>query len=156
MLTVYRDGLSGTIAIFFGRSRRLRLAVVDEPNDAIKTRVATIWVENGILVSRSTGVRAAYEDVLEANAVYSDLTKESPLPALFDARKWPGPSGSVQALQATVENMAACFTAIAWLHEPELPPDTARIREVADRLLFPYRLFTDEAEALEFLSKIRA
>ena len=123
---------------------------MEPPDDAIETRAATIWVEDGILISRSTGVPATTADIMETVGVVRDLTKGSRLPSLFDARKWPGP-GSYEGQVASVRNVADSFTAMAMLIDAESPPPEGHVREAVDRLMFPFRLFTDEAEALAFL-----
>ena len=119
------------------------------PADAIETSHALIWAEDGIVFSVSRGVRATDETIEENFVIYRDLTQDSRRPLLLDARKWWG--GSPDAWGAAIANMESTFAAVAMLVEPETAATVGAFPAVITRLVIPFQVFTDEAEALLFL-----
>ena len=126
---------------------------MDPPDDAIETITATVWFEDGIIINRAEGVASTPESVAEAFGVYHDLTEGTPHPLLFDARKWPG--GDPDAWAAAITKFESTVNAIAMLVGPDSPAYTGTFPPIIDRLLIPFRIFTDEAEALAFLHSYR-
>jgi hypothetical protein len=45
------------------------------------------------------------------------------------------------------------FSVVAMLIDEETPEPRTRFPELVDRLLIPYKVFTDETDALDFLSE---
>ena len=122
---------------------------MDPPEDAIEVTQGTVWVEDGIVIARTRGVPGTRETVSEAFDVFRGLAGGVPAPLLFDARKWPGDDPA--AWDTAVTNLESAFSAVAMLVDPESSAEVGPFPEVIHRLLIPFRIFTDEAEAMVFL-----
>ena len=119
------------------------------PEDAIKTNTETIWIEDGIVIAKLTGEPTTSATVEEAFAVYRDLTKGSPEPLLLDARNWPGADAA--SWDTAIKNIDSTLSAIAMLVTPEVLSRTGPFPNAINQLMIPVQVFTEEAEALEFL-----
>ena len=118
-------------------------------HDMIETGSAQVWIDDGILYIRSTGVRSTPESVSRTLEVIKGLTDGVPHPVFFDARSWPG--GDSPAWVAIVEGLDAHFSAVAMLVDEDRRPDVGRYPESIDRLVLPFRLFGNREAALAFL-----
>ncbi len=122
---------------------------MDAPDNAIETMGSTVWMEGGIVVTRAKNRPSTRESVTELFDVVRDLVEGVPRPLLFDARVWP--KGEPEAWTTAISNFEATCTAVAMLIDPGSPAETTGFPAVIDRLLIPFRIFTDEAEAVAFL-----
>jgi len=119
------------------------------PEKAIETNTETIWLDDGIVIAKLTGEPTTSATVERAFAVYRDLTKGSPRPLLLDARNWPGADAA--SWETAIRNIQSTLSAIAMLVTPETLLKTGPFPSAINQLMIPVRVFTDEAEALEFL-----
>ena len=122
--------------------------------EPVETSAATLWVDENILHIRSKGVVSTRDTVVETFEAVGTLTKGSPLPALCDVRMWA--SGDSESWLGFISAAPSSFTAVAVLVDPDRPPEMAGYPDAIDRLLMPFRMFTDEAEALAFLMPDRS
>lgn len=118
--------------------------------EPITTTATSVWIADGVLHIESNGVRSTKDSVLETFDAVHTLIGGAPKPVLFDARKWP--SGNPDAWVTVIERMQESFTRAAMLLDPADPVDVGEYPTVIDRLLIPFRVFTDEAEALAFVT----
>jgi len=123
---------------------------MDTPDDAVETTTSYVWVDDGIIHIRPSGdVPSTAETVAETSGVIRELTNGVPMPVLDDVRNWPGANHG--AWMTLVSNALSLFSAIAWVVDAESSPRLGAFPETIDRLMVPFRVFTDEAEALAFL-----
>lgn len=126
------------------------LLAVETPDNAIETTTSFVWVDDGIIHLQSTkGVPSTAETVADTFTAIQGLTNGVPKPVLDDVRGWPGADHG--AWGAFVSNALSLFSAIAWIADAESAPQLGAFPETIDRLLVPFAIFTDEAEALRFL-----
>jgi len=122
--------------------------VMEPPDDAIDAISSLVWMEDGIIIARATGAPSTPESVAQVFAAIRDVIGEgSRRPYLFDARNWPG--GDVGVWTTAVAEMESTLTAQAMLVEPE--SSVGKGPFFLDRMPIPFRVFTDETEALAFL-----
>ncbi len=124
-----------------------------EPKNAMEGAASIVWIEDGIIHVEAKGVPSTRETALEMFDSVQGLLDGTPLPALFDARKWP--AGDPEMWVTVIANLTSTFSAIAMLLDPASPADVGEYPAVIDRLLIPFRTFTDEAEAIAFLERER-
>ena len=123
---------------------------MEPPDDAIETTTSVIWIDDGIIRIRSIAdAPSTAETVAEMFAVIRELTDGVPMPVLDNVRNWPGADHG--AWSTFVSDALSLFSAIAWVVDAESSARLGAFPEVIDRLLVPFRVFTDEAEALAFL-----
>jgi hypothetical protein len=122
-------------------------ALVQEP---IITTAASVWMDDGILHIESNGRPSTRESVSETLDAVRSIIGGAPKPVLFDARRWP--KGDPEAWIAVIQRMQESFSAVAMLLDANSPGDVGEYPTVIDRLLIPFRVFTDEAEALASLN----
>ncbi len=115
-----------------------------------ETASATVLLDGGILVIRSTGVHSTPDSVNETLAVARALLKGVRRPLLFDARKWPG--GEPEAWVTFISAAEQMFSSGAMLFDTSMPAVVGRFPEFIDRFVIPFRTFTDESEAMAFLT----
>jgi len=120
-----------------------------QPEDAIETVSGFIWIEHGILIFRNKGVMSTGEGVTEALGVIRDLSGGVPVASLIDIRLWPG--ARFEAWAKFVNSAVSSFLAVALLVDPESSVEVGPFPDAMDKLLVPVHLFTDEAEAMEFV-----
>ncbi len=70
---------------------------------------------------------------------------------IFDVRNWSG--GGPDVWNTSISNAISVFVAVAFVVDPESPPEMGRYPEAVDRLLIPFRVFSNEPEALAFLRR---
>ncbi len=126
---------------------------MDPPDSAVETETMTVWIDDGIIYLRSNGAPSTGESGTEMLAVLGGLIKGSPRPVLFDAREWP--SGDAKWWSTLIYVWESYFSAAAMLIDPESPPAVGGYPAIIDRLLTPFEVFTDEAEALAFVRRNR-
>ncbi|HEY6629376.1 MAG TPA: hypothetical protein VI193_10370 [Acidimicrobiia bacterium] len=119
--------------------------------ESFETATASVSLEGGILVIRSTGVYSTPESVTETLAGVRSILKGVRRPLLFDARKWPG--GDPEAWVTFISAAEQMFSAGAMLFDTSAPAVVGRFPEFIDRFVIPFRTFTDESEAMEFLGQ---
>ena len=125
------------------------LLAMQPPDDAIETTSMTVWIDDGIVCFRSRGVPSTRETVIETLGVVGDLVGGAPKPVLFDARAWP--SADPQSWSTFISKAEGLFSAAAVIVGSESLDQLGGFPDVIDRLLVPFKVFTDEAEALAFL-----
>ena len=117
----------------------------------IETQATTVSLRGGYLHIVSKGFASTAESVGETIAAASTLSEGAPLPVLFDARQWPG--GDTDSWITVIKEMMSAFSVAAILvDEQQVPPNLATHAASVDRLLIPFRVFTDGAEARAFLA----
>jgi len=124
---------------------------VEQPGDAIETTSWTVWLEDGMVMARSRGVSSTGESEDEFFSIVREFVDGTPRPLFYDAREWPG--GDATAWAVAGSNMDSMLTAGAMLVEPD--SSAGKSPFALDRLLIPFRLFTDPAEALTFAQRFR-
>ena len=130
-------------------------SVRQPPDRALETSEGFLWIDDGILIGTSKGEASTEGTVSELFAALEELVGEERFPMLFDARGWPG--GSLGAWQAAIPHFGKVCTAVAMLVDAEPPQATAiHMGQAIDRLLIPFRIFSDEAEAMAFLHRMSA
>jgi len=148
MTNRHRGGCQCALIAFRSPCAR-KLIVVQPPEDAIETGTATIWLEDGIIFERFKGAPATSESTTKVFDVIRDLCEGSPRPFLLDARIWWG--GAQEAWGTAVKELTSTFSAVAMLVEPEVAAKIGPFPDSINRLLIPFQVFTDEAEALAFV-----
>lgn len=118
--------------------------------ESFETASAIVSLDGEILIIRSTGVHSTPETVNETLAVVKSILGGVRRPLLFDARKWPG--GDPEAWVTFISAAEQMFSAGAMLFDTSPPAVVGRFPEFIDRFVIPFRTFTDESEAMEFLS----
>ncbi len=119
------------------------------PPEIVDTPSATLELVDGILHIRSKGVETTRASLTETFSAAMELSDGRRIAVQFDARVWPGSAldGWVHRISNLMEN----FTAVAMIIDPANPPDTGERLDPIDRLMIPFRVFTNEAEAAAFL-----
>ncbi len=117
--------------------------------NSFETATAIIMLDGEILIIRSTGVHSTPESVNETLVAVKVLLGGIRRPLLFDARKWPG--GDPEAWVTFISSAEQMFSAGAMLFDTLAPPVVGRFPEFIDRFVIPFRTFTDESEAIDFL-----
>ncbi len=122
--------------------------------DPIETPATTVWYDDGIIRIRTKGIRSNETTLAATFDAVREVTGGAPGPVLADARA--GMGWAPDAWGAFISGAAAAFTAIAVLVDPDDPdgPDPGSFREVIEKLFMPFRLFTDESAAVEFLRSV--
>jgi hypothetical protein len=118
--------------------------------ESFETATASVLLDGEVLVIRSTGVHSTPDSVTETLAGVRSILQGVRRPLLFDARKWPG--GDPEAWVTFISAAEQLFSAGAMLFEASVPAVVGRFPEFIDRFVIPFRTFTDESEAMEFLS----
>lgn len=119
-------------------------------SDIIETGGSEVWLEDDIVHVRSTGTRSTSESVSRTFDAIQLLAGRTPRPVFFDARSWPG--GETPAWITAIERLPKFFTAVAILFDEESRPEVGHYPETIDRLVIPFRMFTDRNDAFGFLS----
>ena len=125
------------------------LVGMDPPDDAMESTTSVVWIDAGIVYSRMKGTPRTVDSVLETFAVIRDLIDGVPMPVLFDLRKRL--ASERDKWDTFIEHALSLFTAVAFVVDPESSPRIGGYPEAINRLLIPFGVFTDEAEALAFL-----
>jgi hypothetical protein len=114
------------------------------------TKAARIWVDaEGIIHFEAIGVASTAESVTESMAVLGELTGGNPRPILFDSRGWP--SGDPASWVRFINSIESVCSAAAVIFDEESKPRMGAFPALLDSLMIPFRLFSDEDEAREFL-----
>ena len=130
---------------------RVTLAHVTAPDNAIEGIATLVWLDDEVVHVEAKGVASTRESAMEMFGTVNDLLGGTPKPVLFDARRWP--SGDPEMWATIITNLKTTFTAVAMLIDPESPAEMGEYPSIIDRLLVPFRIFTDETEALTFLKQ---
>ena len=131
-------------------AQRPTLSKVEKPDNAVETATSFVWIDDGIIHIQSTkGVPSTAETVADTFAAIRGLTSGVPKPVLDDVRGWPGANHG--AWGAFVSKALSLFSAIAWVADAEAVPRLGAFPDTIDRLLVPFAIFTNEADALRFL-----
>ena len=123
------------------------------PNEPIETTTARVWLDGGILFMQSTGAESTYETVQGTLRAFEQLTEGERVPLLADARIWPG--GDAEAWTHFIKLASEMFTAVATVIDPENAPEMGGYPDIVDRLIVPFRVFTEMHEAVAFLEQFR-
>jgi hypothetical protein len=114
------------------------------------SRTARIWQDDeGIIHMVALGVESSDDTVGESMELVTDLIAGTPAPIFFDARNWP--SGDAHSWARFIAQIESVCSAGAVLVDPENPPRLGKYPSLLDALLIPFRVFTDENEAMAFL-----
>jgi hypothetical protein len=118
--------------------------------DGRTSRTARIWQDDeGIIHMVALGVESSDDTVGETMELLADLVAGTPAPIFFDARNWP--SGDAPSWARFISRIESVCSAGAVLVDPENPPRLGKYPSLLDALVIPFRVFTDETEAMAFL-----
>ena len=117
----------------------------------LETPATSIWLEGGVVFIRSKGVLSSPQSIETTLEAVKRLTGGARLPVIFDARKWPG--GTTEAWVAIIAALEASFSAAAIIGSEDLTVKLGAYSETIDRLLIPFRRFSREADALQYLAQ---
>jgi hypothetical protein len=117
--------------------------------ESFETATAIVTFDGEILIIRSTGVHSTPDTVNETLTAVKAILGGVRRPLLFDARKWPG--GDPEAWVTFISAAEQMFSAGAMLFGTSPPAVVGRFPEFIDRFVIPFRTFTDESAAMEFL-----
>jgi hypothetical protein len=120
----------------------------------IETPGTTVSLVGGIIRIRSKGIESTPETLDATFDAVSRLTDREPHPVLADVRS--GLSWETATWSTFITRAASAFTAIAVVTNAEGGPDPGPFQDTIEKMLMPFRMFTDEAGALEFLEAFRA
>jgi len=124
---------------------------MEPPGDAIETIGSFVWLEDGIVFTQAKGITSTYETIDQLFRVVRDLMGGRPGPLLHDNQNWaPRPAN---LWPTVVGEMQATCTAAVMLVSPESESEVGPFPEVIDRMVVPFKVMTDEAEALAFLQR---
>ena len=123
---------------------------MDRPDNAIETTATVVWIDDGIIHIQMKGTPSTGATVTETLGAVRDLLDGVPRPVLFDVRNWPM-GGSPEAWTILISEMRSIFSAAAAIIDPASAPKGAKFPTAIDRLLIPFKEFTDESDALAFL-----
>lgn len=116
-------------------------------DNSIETEATVVKLADGIVTIRSKGVHSTQESVERILTSVRDLIGTKRHPMIFDARRWPG--GDPAGWTTVISHIESMFTAVAMLvstSETEIGP----FPKVIDRLVIPFRVFTEESDAIAF------
>jgi hypothetical protein len=120
-------------------------------SEVIETTATSVFLdERGVLHVVSNGTMSTPETVAETVAVIHILVSR-PVPALFDARKWPK-AGS-DTWMAIIDVLPSIVSASALLVLPDGEALLGGFPSAVNRLMLPLEVFTDESEATAFLEQ---
>jgi len=115
----------------------------------IETPTTTVWFDGAVIHIRTKGVPSTAHTLEETFRAVRAVTGGTAHPVLTDAR--PGLSWEPPTWGTFLANAPAAFTAIAVLIDPAAAPNPGSFQEIIEKFFMPFRLFTDEAEAMAFL-----
>ena len=118
--------------------------------EIVETAAACIWLDDeGIIHYVSRGVVSTTQSVDEGMQAVARLSGGQRVPILFDARSWPkgDPSSWVRFI-SLVGNVCLAAAVLVSEHSAKA---LGRFPDFIDDLVVPFRLFDDEAAAIEFL-----
>lgn len=121
------------------------------PRQVIDTNSATLELVEGILHIISKGIETNLESITATFEAAMVLSQGRRIPVLFDARLWPG--STLDGWVYGIANLMANFTAVAMIVNPARPPEFGSRLDAIDRLMIPFRVFTEESEAASFLAR---
>lgn len=107
--------------------------------------------DDGIIVSRERNFHLPrnVEHVSAAVAATAELAGREPCAALWDTRGFPRPEP--QSWRFFIDRSFELFKALAIVTDPESIALLGAFPMAMDALLVPVRVFTDEAEALDWI-----
>jgi hypothetical protein len=118
-------------------------------SEVLNTTAAAVFVDDhGLLHIVSNGIQSTAETVRETFAAARSLLT-APAPTLFDARNWPRAGAGFWV--TFIDLLPGTVSAGAILVEPAGRADLGGFPEAVNRLMVPFDVFTDEAEAKAFL-----
>ena len=121
--------------------------------DHIETTSARLSLEDGVVRMEPRGVMSTAETVAETLDAITAAFGDELRPLLADARTWVG--GDPASWMAFIQRAESMFTAVAVVLDSSPTPDLAQFSPFIDRLLIPFRMFTDTEAAMAFLASGR-
>ena len=115
-----------------------------------ETANAFISLVDGILIVRTKTNQGTEESFAEGLDVIGRLVGGIPRPALWDVRAWRG--ATPEAWGYLIPRIAHLVNAVAMLVPANENYRVGPFPDAINRLLVPFRVFTDEREGLEYLS----
>ena len=125
----------------------------DMPTHTIETPATSVSFDDEIIRIRSKGMPSTPETLTATFEAVKRLTSGTPHPVLADARA--GISWEIPTWKTFIEGATTSFTAIAVVVDPAGETDPGAFRTIIEKLIMPFRLFTEESAALEFLKEIK-
>ncbi len=122
-------------------------------DETIETMATHVTLASGILYVVSKGVVSTDESVTATIEAATRLAGGRRHPVLFDARSWPG--GDPRGWLAVINQMRTIFSAGSMIVDPAMLGSLAERFDPLGRLLIPFRVVTNEDEALAFLEPFK-
>jgi hypothetical protein len=122
-------------------------------DETIETLATHVTLTGGILHVVSKGVVSTDESVTATIEAATRLAGGRRHPVLFDARIWPG--GDPRGWLAVINQMRAVFSAGSMIVDPPMLESLSELFDPLGRLLIPFRVFTNQDEALAFLEPFK-
>lgn len=118
--------------------------------DIRKTETGRIWVDDeGIVRFVATGARSTADTSAENLAALRELTGGKQAPILFDVRAWPPAHPSFW--HQFIDTVATMCVAGAVIVDGPALDRLGEFPQLIDKLLVPFHVTSDEADALAFL-----
>ncbi len=114
------------------------------------TKTGRIWVDDeGIIHIVATGAASTADSTAETLGVVGELTAGGKAPILFDVRRWPSGDAAFWSLFVnTIESVCLAGAAVV---DPQAAASLGAFPSAIDSMLVPFRVFSDDDEALAFL-----
>ncbi|MBK5268827.1 MAG: hypothetical protein JJE47_15510 [Acidimicrobiia bacterium] len=119
----------------------------------VETLATHVTLADGLFHIVSKGVVSTDESVSATIEAATRLAGGRRHPVLFDARIWPG--GDPRGWLAVINQMRAVFSAGSMIVDPAMLESLSERFDPLGRLLIPFRVFTNEDEALAFLEPFK-
>ena len=111
---------------------------------------AEIWLDDeGIIHFRAMGIRSTAASVERNFRFAHKLAGGTPVPFLFHAENWP--SGDAMSWRRFIDVIESVSSAVAVIMPEADRPKMGRFPELLDALVVPFRMFTEEDDAMAFL-----
>ena len=120
---------------------------------SVDTAATNVTYDGRLLTISSNGVHSTRASVDETLRVARELVGDTRGPMLFDARRWPG--GDAEGWASVIASIGELFSTTAMLVSEEMVDEIGPFPDAIDRLVIPFKIFTDESEAKEFLDDTR-
>lgn len=122
-------------------------------NERFKTRNATMWLEEDGIVHAvyTSGARETIDDAIEDSAMQAKVARGKKKPILVDMRGFKNMDRGAREYFA--KESAKITTAAALLVDTPVSKVLGNLLIGLNRLSHPVKLFTSEAEAVEWLKK---
>ncbi len=133
-----------------GKSRSDGPTPIEGDSPVFETSNGYVSLAGGILILRAKGGQSTVPSFTEALDVIGRVGGGVPRPALWDVRLWRGVTP--EAWGYLTPRIARLISVVAMLVSPDQHHLVGPFPDVIDRLLVPFRVFTDRQEAMEYLN----